>query len=72
MSSTYAGKTKPAAHGVVNNVGETHLGAAMDELHRQHPHTQIAHTDDRGPYHSSDDFCRHIPVIRSNPKPYSR
>lgn len=71
MSSTYAKRPTPAAHGVTNHVGETHLGAAMDELHKQHPHTQIAHSDDRGPYHSSDDFCRHKPAVRPSGS-YSR
>lgn len=69
--STYSGKHKPAAHGVTNHVGETGLSTAMEELHSQHPQTQISHSDDRGPYHSSDDFCRHIPVVKGGGK-YSR
>jgi len=64
MSSTYAKKVTPAAHGVTNHVGETSIGSAVEELHRQHPQTQIAHHDDRGPYHFSHDFVRHHPVHR--------
>jgi hypothetical protein len=52
--------------------GEHSLGAAIDEIHKQHPHTQIAHTDDRGPYHRTDSHDRHIPVIRKNGGAYSR
>lgn len=62
--STYSGKHKPAAHGVTNHVGETGLSTAVEELRSQHPQTQIAHSDDRGPYHNSDDFCRHKPAVR--------
>lgn len=69
--STYSKRPTPAAHGVSNHVGETHLGAAIDELHKQHPQSQIAHSDDRGPYHSSDEFCRHRPV-KGGGGPYSK
>lgn len=62
--STYSTPHKPAAHGVTNHVGETSLSTAMEELHKQHPQPRNAHTDDRGPYHSSDEFCRHIPVVK--------
>ena len=72
MSSTYDKRVTPAAHGVTNHVGETHLSGAMDELHKQHPQTQIAHHDDRGPYHFSHDFHRHIPVISSARRAYSK
>lgn len=63
---------KPAAHGKTNHVGETSLSSAMDELHKQHPQKTNYHSDDRGPHHHSDDFCRHIPVVKSGSGRYSR
>jgi hypothetical protein len=59
-----------ADHGSV--VNETSLNAAVDELHKQHPHHQIAHSDDRGPYHGGDEHCRHIPVVGHSKRPYSK
>lgn len=52
--------------------GEHSIGAAVAELKKQHPHSQIAHSDDRGPYHEDSAHCRHIPVISRNSKPYSK
>lgn len=56
--------------------GEHSLGAAVSELHAQHPHTQIAHSDDRGPYHYTSEHERHIPVVRDRDgnakKPYAK
>lgn len=65
------GDKTPAAHGVTNHVGETSLSAAMDELHKQHPHKQDGHGDQRGPFHSGDEHCRHIPVVKGGGK-YSK
>lgn len=62
--SPYAKEVTPAGDDIAPGraVGETTLGSAVDELHAQHPHTSIAHRDDRGPYHYDDAHCRHTPV----------
>jgi len=57
-------------HGSV--VNETSLSAAVDELCKQHPHKQDAHSDQRGPFHGGNEHVRHIPVVGNNKKPYSK
>lgn len=74
MSKHTEGKPTPAGDDISPGqaAGEHSIGAAVDELHKQHPHTQIAHSDDRGPYHFTSDHVRHIPVVSRNGKAYSR
>jgi hypothetical protein len=71
--STPAGRDIPPGHAVGS---ETLIGSAIDELHKQHPHTQIAHHDDRGPYHYTSEHERHIPVVHDvngrAKRPYSK
>ena len=56
--------------------GPHSLGAAVDELHSQHPETNIAHRDDRGPYHYTSTHERHIPIVHDRSgvakRPYSK
>ena len=58
VRGTQEGGSAAEARGSVIHSNEGHLGHAVGELHRQHPH----HHMDRGPHHGGHEHIRHEPM----------